>query len=278
MGQRNYGVFNIVAHPHPKGTYEKVLLAAGKLPDGVRFHGDHYARVSPPKKESDGFYRGRLAVWTEIDQREPVIFKQSLEQALLNDAGISLPSDVGFNSRIFYFSFRESDHTLFVELENDEGAKISPGRVASAFSAILKAVRISGLDSLEAFSKTNVDAIDRIFRMGKLRKIKIVVNAPNPDDLDADLARVYGVMSSMGAKTIDTTLTKARGEDSIKLNDFYRAMVVASSDNGYSKADGVDDAGEKIVLSTKDHPQVIVDEIQGEESSYSKILGVAKNN
>jgi len=112
---RTYALLNVVAHPHPRGIYRKLLELAS---DGasVKFRSDRYARISRINEAKSGVLVGRLALWTEIDPNSPSINKSSLEEMSLKQAGVELPDNIGFNSSIFYFSFREAEHALYVEL------------------------------------------------------------------------------------------------------------------------------------------------------------------
>ena len=123
-----YGALNIVAHPHPAGTYRKIFENAGADSRGARFHGDQFATLSPISSTRNGVFTGKLATWTEIDPKSNLIDKASLKEQLLSESDIAIPTDIGFNSKVFSFAFRERDHKLFVELINDEGQTISIGR------------------------------------------------------------------------------------------------------------------------------------------------------
>lgn len=272
---KRFGVINVVAQPHPAGTYRRAFEAAGELSDGVAFFGDSYARLSPPTRERDGIFRGRLAVWMEIDQSEPIIFKGSLEQALLADTDFNVPSEVGFNSKVFYFAFREADHTLFLELENDEGGSISVNRAVDALNAIFSSVSLSGVEAIDAYVKTKRNAVERVLSLPKLRKVEIVLNMPNPDDLQGEIAEIYAEMEQMGAKQQKAELTKSKDANTLILSPRYRALANVAKDNGFVKSEGIDTDGAKQELSTREHPEIIEVTQDNDVSPFRLALRVA---
>lgn len=275
MRQKTYGVFNVVAQPHPEGIYRKIFELAGRNTAGVNFFGDHFARVSPPTVSTDGVFRGRLAIWTEIDPSEPVIFKESLEQSLLEDTELSVPDGVGFNSKIFYFAFRESDHTLFVELENDSSNTISTSRVQKAFSKIFEHLVVDGVDDIAVHQKSQKNAVDRVLAIPRLRKIEIVVNIPNPDDMHDAVQEIWDEINEMNAKKLATEIVKAPGKDTLVLNHRYRAMAEVAKDNGYVSGEGYTAEGEKVERSTKEYPEVIEALLEEGETEYRKVKQIA---
>lgn len=272
---KRFGVINIVAQPHPPGTYRRVFEAAGFLNDGVGFFGDSFARLSPPSGDKSGIFRGRLAVWMEIDQSEPIIFKGSLEQALLEDTEFNVPSEVGFNSKVFYYAFRESDHTLFVELENDEGGTISVNRVVDALNSIFERLTISNIESIEAFVKTKKNAVERVLSVQKMRKVEIVVNMPNPDDLQPEIAAVFAEMDMMGAKQQKAEITKSRDRNTLILSQRYLTLAQVAKDNGFVRSEGLQADGEKVELSTREHPEIIEATQENDVGSYRLALQIA---
>ncbi|WP_292334077.1 hypothetical protein [Mesorhizobium sp.] len=81
-------VLNIAASPHPGGVYVDLLNRAAFNP--VNFWGELFATISPPEKVEDGFYRGRLLVWTEINTSEPAIRKDILQEVPFEQLAINL--------------------------------------------------------------------------------------------------------------------------------------------------------------------------------------------
>lgn len=276
MEQRPYGALNIVAQPHPVGVYRRIFDAAALLTSGARFHGDNFARISRLADDDRGFLKGRLAIWTEIDPREPVINKATLDQSILSDSDLSFQSEIGFNSRVFNFIFREQKHEVVVELRNDLGSSISIGRAKLAFQKIFQYVKVEGVDDISVHAKSAHDAVDRVLDLDTLRKIRIHLQIPNPDDLSEATAAIMAEIDQLNTKVIDTELTKRAGPDGLKLNDRYKAMAEIAKDNGFVSSEGMNEVGEKETRSTKDTPDVFSQQFLENETSYSALRRAAE--
>ncbi|AUR08474.1 DUF4747 family protein [Phaeobacter inhibens] len=274
MPIREYVLLNVVAHPHPEGIYRRLFeLAAAGSP--VKYRGDRYARISPITATKDGVFRGRLATWSEIDPNSPAVNKNSLEEKTLEESGIRLPGDIGFNSRIFYFAFREEGHGLYVELKNDEGRTITPSIARSAFHAILSAVAEGLTDEFMVHIASRNDAIGHVLGLTTIRKIEIDLHIPNPDDLSQDHQMVLDEINEMNAKRLQTSVVRAGGENTLLLTRRYRVMAELAADNGEVSVDGVKPDGSKARLSTRDFPARIKEEIAEGDSSYGVIGRIA---
>lgn len=276
MKYANFGMLNVVAHPHPEGTYRDLFERAGRLTDGVNFRGDQFARLSPVSETRNGVFTGRIAVWTEIDKSAKTIQKRTLIEAALSESNVRIPDDLGFNSKIFAFAFHEREHKLFVELVNQEAHSISISSVQKVVLEVLTKVRPDSVDDLSVFVVSRRNAVDQILATEKLAKIEIVLNMPNPDDLDDDKRRLLKELEDMKARQVKTELTRARGQETLILLPRYRVMAELAKDNGYVTATGRD--GErKVERSTKDYPEDIQVELLPDESSAIATRRVAEN-
>lgn len=273
-----YGVLNVVAHPHPEGTYRKLFEVAGADSFGHQFFGDRFATLSPITETRKGVFSGRLATWTEIDEGSNLIDKTSLKESLLADAEIPLPENVGFNSKVFSFAFREADHKLFVELKNDEGQSISIGRARTAFDKILQAVRPLEIAELDIHTVSRKNAVEQVLSIPHLRKIEIVLDLPNPDDTTPSQQQVIDKINSMNAKRLKTELTKSSGADTLVLTPDYLVMSEIAKDNGHVVGHGRNNQGETIKRDTNEYPQEIDLVLMQEESSAIGTRRVAETH
>ena len=262
----SYGILNIVAHPHPRGTYRSLFEMVGADPNGIRFRGDQYATLSPISETRNGVFSGRLAIWTEIDPNSNMIEKKTLKQSLLLDSTLRLPEGVGFNSKIFAFAFREENHRLYVELNNDEGQTVSIGTACKVFAQIFKNIRPDTVEQVDVHISTRRNAVEQVLAIPKIRKIEILLDMPNPDDLSEDKARLLKEIEDMRAKKLRSEITRASGQETLILSPRYIVMSELAKDNGYVTASGNDIDGEKIERSTKDYPNEI-ETLLGEDES-----------
>ena len=271
---RTYTLLNVVAHPHPEGTYRSLFeRAADRNP--VKFRGERYARISPISSTEDGVFRGYLATWMEIDPSSPSIQKSSLKQQSLAEAGIRLPDDIGFNSRLFLFAFRENGHALYVETVNEDRQTLTPSTAKSAFSAILQDAK-GDLEDVAVHIAARRDAIDYVLGLPSIRKVVIDLNLPNPDDLSEDHRRILEEIEEMNAKRVEAAVTKKAGADTLILSERYRVLADLAKDNGSVSAQGRDAEGKRQQRSTKDVPAKIEEEIEGSDTGYGTIARVAR--
>ena len=261
-----YGVLNTVLHPHPAGAYRNIFEIAGADPRGVRFHGDRFATMSPVSETRNGVFTGRLATWTEINPQSNLIEKKSLKESLLSESNVLLPDGVGFNSRVFSFAFREAEHQLYVELRNDENQTISIGRARLAFLRVFQAFKPEQVDELDVHIKTQSNAVEQVLSIPKIRNIEILLNLPNPDHLSEQKKAILEEIDALHAKRMKTQITKAAGEETLKLNPRYKAMAELAKDNGYLHAKGRDVNGDPIDRSTKKYPSEIEIELGKDDS------------
>lgn len=273
---KTYSLLNVVSHPHPKGIYRSLFeIAAGQRP--VKFRSDQFTRISRITDSKDGIFRGRLAMWTEIDPNSPSVDKTSLKEMSLDEAGVELPANIGFNSRIFYFAFREKEHALYIELTNDEGRTITPSTAKTAFSKILAQAGEGVVEEVSVFVGTRADAIDYVLSLKAIRKIEIDLKLPNPDDLSEEHERALADLERMKAGRLQATLSRAKGEDTLVLLPFWRAAAELARNNGSVKTIGKNEYGEPEERNTKNMPAEIEEEKEGGDSSFAAIGRVARN-
>ena len=141
-----YGALNVVLHPHPDGAYRELFERAGASQQAQKYFGDRFARLSPISETRNGAFSGRLTTWTEIDPKSNSIQTETLVESPLSDTDFTLPRNIGFNAKVFSFAFREEDHTLFVELLNDERQSISINSAKKAFFNILSKNKFSCME------------------------------------------------------------------------------------------------------------------------------------
>ncbi|RUV91170.1 DUF4747 family protein [Mesorhizobium sp. M1A.F.Ca.IN.022.07.1.1] len=266
-------VLNIAASPHPGGVYVDLLNRAAFNP--VNFWGELFATISPPEKVEDGFYRGRLLVWTEINTSEPAIRKDILQEVPFEQLAINLPADVGFNGKVFQYILRERDHVLFLETRNDLNKRISPQRARKIFNELF-GPPIQGIEAplVEVTVIPDEDLLKRILAISKLKRLHIHLVRPNADAIDPQ--EILDNLVQQGAKSQDVIYVAAPGPDGLKPNEETTTQAEVASHNGFVKGSGVEEDGESVSLSTKEHPRVIR-RIFGElGSAFDEALAVAR--
>lgn len=268
---KKYGVFNVVAQPHPDGIYRRIFEAAVGV--GVKYWGDYYAAITPLSATRDGIFTGRLVIWMAVDPDSNVVsLTDFVEIPLVESNEVVLPRDKGLNSRQFQFAFNTLTHKLYLELKNDEGKTVSPRR---AEAALQKALGEAAQNLVEEFRVQIVpesDGVDRILKIPHLNTLEIHIFRPNPDGLDPEATALLSEeLEGQNAKEVVKVLKKAPGFDTLIVNARNRVMALAAAVDGLVKGRGRSEDGQPIDASTKDYPKVIE---RYEEESGSEAGGI----
>lgn len=263
-----YCAVNVAAHPHPAGVYLELLQKAAETQ--VNYWGDHYAKISPPMEREAGFYQGRLVTWTAINRDEPAVDTQRLEEVDWEDLDLAIPENLGFNGRIFFYSFRERDHTMFVEVKNEFGKRVSPKRVEKILFRLFSP-EVQGPDAplVEVTLIPDEDTLNRILSLDRLKRLEIHLVRPNADDLDVE--DILAELDAQNAKSMEKVLVAAPGEEGLEPDDRTRKEATVAEFNGYVVGSGNEADGELVHLSTKAHPRIF-ERLLGE---FGSALGAA---
>ncbi|MGB0507054.1 MAG: DUF4747 family protein [Pikeienuella sp.] len=275
-GSKKYAVVNVTAHPHPEGVYERIFRAAADAKNGVRFYSNNFAMISPVSKVKDDVFTGSIGIWIEIDETSNVIKKESMEESLLADSDVRIPPEIGLDSKKFLFSFNVKTHTLYVEMSNAEKKTISPKRVAKAFDEVLSDTLPEEVEELAIQPKPEIDSIDRIFNLAAIKKVKIRIERPNPDDLSKDKKKVLEELNMMNAKSQTIEMSKAAGRPTLVLTSDMKVVSQVAAENGYVKVEGKDVEGTKQSRSTNQYPRIIEKQIIGDSTDITMIRTVAR--
>lgn len=263
---------NIVATPHPKGVYPRLLAAAAERP--VQFWGAFRAAITKPSLIDglDHMYSVQLLVWMEINPNEPTINKAKLTKGRFPAEGKSFSKIYGINGRVFYGIFDEQTHMLTMELKNDEGQRITPGRLEKIFKMLLSP-EVLGVKSelVEVTVIPRDDALAYVLGFARLDKVDILVKRPNNDDITTETNRVLKRLIDNKAKTERNILVRMPKTDGLELDGEHMMLARVGAVNGHVDSSGLDAEGTHGKRSTKEVPK-IVRRILQKGSSYLGVL------
>ncbi len=270
-----FGVLNIVAHPHGSGVYRSLLERAANKE--VNFWGDMNAAIREPREVEKGVIQSEIVIGTELDLDAPLIDRSSLEQIAAEEADITISSKHLYNGRVFLYTFIEETHLLFFESRNEFGKTLSPNRAHRIFTRLF-AQQLLGNDMpyVDVTVVPEDDTLERLLGLDRLDRVKIVLQKPNADVNDAEVQEVLADLETQGAKSQDISLARAADSPRIVLNaaNYLRAKVAQL--NGYVAAAGRMEDGEQFSGSTKEYPKVIRVAIDATTSITALALRVAK--
>jgi hypothetical protein len=195
-----------------------------------------------------------------------------LEEVNFDDLNIEIPDNVGFNGRAFIYVFRESDHTLFVEMKNDLGKRLSPQPARKIFSRLFDDPSPDA-PLVEVTVIPEEDALKRILAIPKLKRLRIHLVRPNADD--ADVSRIMGRLEDQRAKAQDIVLIAAPGADGIEPDRETRTEAEVAEFNGFVEGSGQEDDGTGVKLSTREYPRIIRRVVSQFGSSFAEAMAVA---
>tara|TARA_R110000868_G_scaffold205720_1_gene454315 strand:- start:815 stop:1678 length:864 start_codon:yes stop_codon:yes gene_type:complete len=272
-----FGVLNIVANPHPDGTYINALthVSGGT---GVNFWGDQYAAITSPREAEDKIFSGRIVLWTKIDEEAPAINLKKLEEVPIEKSGANLPIDIGFNGKIFSYYFNPKTHILIFEIKNEFDKRLSPLRCEKIFELLLSPERLP--DNSPLFDVTTIpedDTVEKILSLPKLRKIAIHLKRPNPDDVERDVQSVLDDLQAQGAKSQNIELVRAPKFEKLNLNAINSLYARVAASNGYVEGIGQSTSGEIIKQSTKQHPKTFKARLDEAISLTARAVRIARD-
>lgn len=274
MAERNtviqFCMLNVAASPHPEGVYFRIFERAANRQ--VQYYGDSVATISKPDRVKDGFFRGRIVCWTPINKDDPAVLTDVLQEIDFNDLNIDIPDNVGFNGRVFLYIFREADHTLFVEIENDQRKRLSPQRARKVF-ALLFEDRNDSSPLVEVTVIPDEDALKRILTIPKLKKLRIHIVRPNADD--GDISRIMDRLVAQKAKAQDIEYFAAPGAEGLDPDDQTKAEAGVAEHNGFVEGAGQEEDGTSVKLSTREYPRIIRRIVGQFGSTFEEAMAIA---
>lgn len=271
------GFLNVVATPHPKGVYERLLKAAAEQPVG--FWGAYKAAITKPAGLHDdaSYLTFQLIIWMEVNPDEPAINKVQLKKADFPREGRNFATQFGVNGRVFYCIFDTEAHLLTVELRNDDGQTVSPRRLQTIFSLLLSP-KILGADA-EEVDVTVIptdDVVSYVLGLDRLDRVEILVKRPNQDDITTDTNRVMRDLIEQNAKSERRILNRQAQTDGLELNEENVVYARVAAHNGFVDSSGLNEDRVHERRSTKEKPKVVRRAISAGTSFLAALRNIAR--
>jgi hypothetical protein len=254
------GALNIVASPHPPGTYLRLLQhVAGKE---VPLWGSDRAKITEPREidgREDDFF-GEVLIWTHIDTDSPWINKDTDTEATDEELkpvveALGAQENLEPNFRPFTYILNQAEHVVLIEVRNEAGQHLSPKRAKRLFDLLFENLP-ADLPEVDVTVIPEEESLEAIFAIPRLRKLEIFIKRPNPDDLDDAYKRVMGTLEEEGARSQKIEKTKAAKKPTLTPNEETKRLAVIASTNGYVSGEGKDESGTAVFESTEKHPKL----------------------
>ncbi|MGK7871462.1 DUF4747 family protein [Falsiroseomonas sp. E2-1-a20] len=251
------GAVNIRIHPHSPERYELLLGDAFSLKKVVALQSHQrmiMARLDMSQREH-GVLRGTLARFTEIDPDLPwfnaVRFAPADEDEVRR---IQIPQNLRPNYMALFFTFHIHEHLLIFEHRGAGRSYLSPQMAMKFFEGLFSDDALSAKFGPVAVSMVaDRDQLEAIIGIPDLKRLRIYVKRPNPDDLGDYDTFWENKLVRQGANSIDVVY-EAEGKESIRPDEETRQFAELATRNGEIEAVGIDADGNRVERSTREHP------------------------
>jgi hypothetical protein len=270
------GAINVSASPHPDGVYRQMLLAAANK--DIEVFGDDFAKITEASERDPGIFIGRILVWTKIDKGGDWVNLQKNQKASEQDKSkIVLVPTIQPNYKSFQFAFIEKKHWLVVEYKNELRQRFSPKRAERFFRNLFsRDILGEEFPDIEITVIPDEDSLARLLSIEHLRRLKIVIVRPNPDDMGDHAEEVLASMEQNGAGQYAVELAKARGISTLTPSPKTLNLAEIATTNGYVQGEGRN-GDTPVFESTKDHPQVYKIKVPAGSSFSAEFFSAIKS-
>ncbi|WP_295548620.1 DUF4747 family protein [uncultured Pseudacidovorax sp.] len=266
-------------NPHSPDRYRSLMqrayaiqkpIALGKL-HGVMLG---FLKASDAERVEDAdFLEGELFRFVKIDMSLPWFNAVTLREATEDEVTeISIPEHLLPNLQRLQFVFNVKRHRLFY-ISKDRDVTLGPGTAERFFQQLFDIVR-EGRVSFPPITVTAVpdsDSIDTILSIHKLKKLRIELSVPNPDDGEEDEERFRRRLEKQKARKQVTELYAESGKG-LKPDQETISLARVAAENGFVRGEGNSEEGTKVIENTKNTPEVKIVKINEDAETTMQVL------
>ncbi|WP_421789900.1 DUF4747 family protein [Hyphobacterium sp.] len=266
------GALNVAAHPHPTGIYRDVFSRSADVE--IDYWGQQKAKLTKPQDRGEGFFQGRILIWTEIDRTKPGIKKSSNTEVSYDELDVSIPRDVGFNLHAHVYTFRESDHTFFFEVKNERGDSLSPSRAKRILDRVFAKVLLESETQVDCTVVPRRGAVEHVLALPVIWELELQIVRPNNDV--GEYQDLLDDLDGQGVSRQKLVYKAADRKTGIKPNDKTKGLAAVAAMNGKVTTKGKAD-GEKDQRSTEALPATFPTIVEEDQSFVERALSLARN-
>ena len=260
---------NIVTQPHsPQGYVDIFKFIKDKNPH-FSVSGDTHLKLINIKpldgKDLVNGIVGEILRFTHIGDQSSWVDINNGEQLDDKDkpdiSPEKQPNGVHFDF-VFYpkHEYNNNKHKLFFvskywDSHKRKSQTLSPNFVNRYFERLFSSMAFREhfeFETAEATVLPSNEALNHVLSLATIRKLEIVVKAPNPDDIDLDETRFLERMQQMNVAK-KHTIYHFDGE-SIEPDNIIKKEARIAEENGYVRTEGKDENGTNAIRSTTDIP------------------------
>lgn len=206
---RKVNALNIVINPHPEGRYVELFQTAVSERIVFPFFGQRTGFISTFRKDSGTFYKGTLALFTDIDLARRWLDFQTGEEASEDDLKkIAIPKNLRPEYKQIPFIFDAKRHRmLFVStgLGTASARKLMAGLLGDSDL-------LNEGDQLEVTVVQDEDSLETMLSEQNILELTIELNLPNADDLADAEKELYDRLRKMKSSKLVETITADNGK------------------------------------------------------------------
>lgn len=243
--------------PHSPARYVELLHKAFKSKAPVKIRGDHAGMIgSCWNEDSDGAEIVVGDLYKYLELRLDKQWFNTLENKAAEEnelAEVKIPGHLKPHFEIAPFVFFPEKHRLFF-ISKEAEHSFTANQAHMLFTTLFQADSITReFGSIEVTIEPSVDALDKIFKLQKLKFLQISISPPNPDDQDIEERRIMERLNILNADKQVVEL-QSKHVDGLKLDKETKILAKVAQSNGDVSGRGEDVEGKVISVSTKEHP------------------------
>lgn len=230
-----YTALNIRVHPHPTSEIYVELfnyLYANRL--DIVLSNNTYLAINKlvPLKENEplaGFvgeiikYNGITDNWYNENTGQVADPKDLSE--------VSIPPHLKANAKFFNFVFYPEEHILICEIKDKDGS-ISAKMLLEFFRKLFSSVKLLEIfKTIEVNLLPDLDAVDKILKMKQLKKLHLIIQRPNADELAEMEQEIFDEMDTQNIGTYQKIL-EAQDNEFLAPNERTKEQTRVAATNG----------------------------------------------
>lgn len=278
------GAMNVVAHPHPEGTYERLIRFIHRRRVVGKIHSDRYGMITQvwksPRPDIPGVH-GVISTFVQFDAKQSWLDLATSEEASDEELNkIELPPNLRPGLKRCRFVLDTKTHTLAFDIEAAKGG-VGPSSMLKFLNQLFTAPKVmQEFGSVSVSPVTEENSVDRVFHLSNISEIYIRSGRPNPGDFDTtpyeDLNRF---LREQSADRLEQRIVSS--DRTLTPNNATLALARVADENGYVEVKGANDEGQIVKRSTQDSRPLIettsynadvVDDVSAQYEGMSRII------
>lgn len=235
--------------------YVELFNDVFSLKHDVKIRGVHWGTLGSmykleEKNPTNGLY-GYIFRYTKIDENEKWYDEKNRVAVDIHEDGVEIPvkENMQPNLKESVYAFYPEKHRLIFESNG-----FAPSSAAILLRGLFNNEKIhEKYGEVEVVVESSKQTIQRILRIYNLQNLEIDFTIPNADELgDLEDEIQQRLKGEHVGRIIE--IKKSKSDEGIAPNEYTVALMNLAKSNGMVSATGVKENGEKIVVSTEDHP------------------------